>query len=161
MSSEASTSINFYGDIQNNGIIASEATSVTNTTHPEKKRPAEDASHVTTSPPNLRHHTPPPHYILVSSDSEPDEDDNSDKEEKFCLDINTVSFDDYVDQSKRDSKWKLLDGRHLVKALNSKTSEMVKLFPKKDKKEQTLIAKSVIRYGLIFSKVTDKQFLTW
>ncbi|CAG8825969.1 23966_t:CDS:2, partial [Racocetra persica] len=129
----------------------SEATknrSVTNTTHPEKKRPAEDASHVTTSPPNLRHHTPPPHYILVSSDSEPDEDDNSDKEEKFCLDINTVSFDDYVDQSKRDSKWKLLDGRHLVKALNSKTSEMVKLFPKKDKKEQTLIAKSVIRLGL-------------
>ncbi|CAG8854430.1 33395_t:CDS:2, partial [Gigaspora margarita] len=148
MSSEASTSINFYGDIQNNGIIASEATSVTNTTHPEKKRPAEDASHVTTSPPNLRHHTPPPHYILVSSDSEPDEDDNSDKEEKFCLDINTVSFDDYVDQSKRDSKWKLLDGRHLFKALNSKTSEMVKLFPKKDKKEQTLIAKSVIRLGL-------------
>ncbi|CAG8709267.1 10684_t:CDS:10 [Cetraspora pellucida] len=151
MSSEASNSINFYGNIQNNGIIASEATknkSVTNTTHPEKKRPAEDASHVTTSPPNLRHHTPPPHYILVSSDSEPDEDDNSDKEEKFCLDINTVSFDDYVDQSKRDSKWKLLDGRHLVKALNSKTSEMVKLFPKKDKKEQTLIAKSVIRLGL-------------
>ena len=75
-----------------------------------------------------------PHYILISSDSEPDEDDNSDKEEKF--DINTVSFDDYVDQSKRDSEWKLLDGRQLVKALNSKTSEMVKLFLKKTKKSK-------------------------
>ncbi|CAG8595528.1 5551_t:CDS:2 [Paraglomus brasilianum] len=72
MASEASTSINIniYGDIQNNGIIASEATKnriVTNTTHPEKKRPAEEASHVTTTPPNLRHRTPPP-----------DDDDNSD-----------------------------------------------------------------------------------
>ncbi|CAG8537452.1 10441_t:CDS:2 [Paraglomus occultum] len=151
MASESSTSINFYGGIHNSGIIASEATnnrSVTNTTHPEKKRPAEEDSHVTTSPPNLRHRTPSLNYILISSDSESDEDDNSDNEERFRLDINTVLFDDYGDQSERDSEWKLQDGRQLVKALKSKTSEMINLFLKKDKKEQTLIAKSVIRLGL-------------
>ncbi|CAI2190796.1 18371_t:CDS:2, partial [Funneliformis geosporum] len=82
------------------------------------------------------------------SDSESDEDDNSIEEEGFCLDINTASFDDYVDQSKRDSEWKLLNGQQLVKVLNSKTSEMVKLFLNKDKKEQTLIVKSVIRLEL-------------
>ncbi|CAI2200912.1 7717_t:CDS:1, partial [Funneliformis geosporum] len=52
------------------------------------------------------------------SDSESDEDDNSIEEEGFCLDINTASFDDYVDQSKRDSEWKLLNGQQLVKVLN-------------------------------------------
>ncbi|CAG8654147.1 4494_t:CDS:2, partial [Paraglomus brasilianum] len=88
------------------------------------------------------------HSSRVLRKRKPGEDDNSDKEENFCLDINTVSFGDYVDQSERDSEWKLLDGQQLVKALNSKISEMVKLFLKKDKKEQTLIAKSVIRLGL-------------
>ncbi len=41
MANETSTSINFYGDLQNNGVIASEATnnrSVTNTSTTKRKR---------------------------------------------------------------------------------------------------------------------------
>jgi hypothetical protein len=41
MASETSTSINFYGDLQNNGVIASKATenrSVTNTSTIKRKR---------------------------------------------------------------------------------------------------------------------------
>ncbi|CAG8610378.1 672_t:CDS:2, partial [Funneliformis mosseae] len=87
----------------------------------------------------------PPHFTLISSDSEFDEDDKSDKEEESSLEINLASFDDYIDQSKGDSEWKLQDGQQLVKVLNRKTSEMVKQFSEKDKKQQTLIVKSVIR----------------
>ncbi|CAG8679256.1 11675_t:CDS:2, partial [Funneliformis caledonium] len=88
----------------------------------------------------------PPHFTLISSDSESDEDDNTNKEEESSLEINLALFD--VDQSKGDSEWKLQDGQQLVKVLNRKTSEMVKQFSKKDKKQRTLIVKSVIKLGL-------------
>ncbi|CAG8697655.1 10384_t:CDS:2, partial [Funneliformis mosseae] len=88
----------------------------------------------------------PPHFTLISSDSESDEDDNTNKEEESSLEINLALFD--VDQSKGDSEWKLQDGQQLVKVLNRKTSEMVKQFLEKDKKQRTLIVKSVIKLGL-------------
>ncbi|CAG8799072.1 2194_t:CDS:2 [Dentiscutata erythropus] len=39
----------------------------------------------------------PSHFILISFDSELYEYDSSDEKEGFCLDINTASFDDYLD----------------------------------------------------------------
>jgi hypothetical protein len=101
--------------------------------------------------------TPSLDYILISSDSEHDENDNSDEEEGFCLDIKAASFDDYVDQSKRDSKWKLLDGRQLVKVLNSKTSEMIELFPKKRQKRTNPNREKCHQVWSHISKVTDKK----
>ncbi|CAG8644203.1 12205_t:CDS:10, partial [Ambispora leptoticha] len=97
--------------------------------------------------PKDTYNTPSPcHFSLISSESESDEDYKSDKEnDSFFKDINTISFDDYLNQNKTESEWRLRDGRLIVEVLNTKTAEVVKLV---SEKEQTQFMKSVIRLGL-------------
>ncbi|CAI2193432.1 10576_t:CDS:2 [Funneliformis geosporum] len=133
------------------GLNREKQDEVTKRTKIESQDLPTDLSEEEREPPNL---LSPPHYILISSGIEPDEDDSSDEEEGFCLDINTASFDDYLDQNKRDSEWKLLDGRQLVKALNSKTPKWLNYFWKKTKKSKPYLRE--VSSGL--SSIIDLSF---
>ncbi|RIB21848.1 hypothetical protein C2G38_2034058 [Gigaspora rosea] len=104
--------------------------------------------------------------FFSSSESELDENDKSDEdEEDTFLDVNKVSFDDYLNQSRIKSEWKLKDGRPIADILNTKTADTVKLLLKKDKKEQTQFMKSVIRLGLSsiidLSSEFENGMFTW
>ncbi|CAG8807871.1 35871_t:CDS:2, partial [Gigaspora margarita] len=100
------------------------------------------------------YNTPPPPLSYVSSESESEEDFKSDEDnDAFYYDMKTVSFDDYLNQNKAESEWKLKDGRLIIDIVNIKTAELVKLVSVKEKKERTQLMKSVIRLGL--SSIVD------
>ncbi|CAG8529304.1 14247_t:CDS:2, partial [Dentiscutata heterogama] len=97
-----------------------------------------------------------PYYFLffTSSESESGKNDKSDKDEDaIFFDINTISFDDYLNQNRIKSGWKLKDGRPIVDILNTKTADAMKLILEKNKKEKTQFMKSVIQ--LSFSLIID------
>ncbi|CAG8625390.1 3081_t:CDS:10 [Cetraspora pellucida] len=76
-----------------------------------------------------------------------------------------ISFDDYLNQSRIKSGWKLKDGRPIADIINTKTADAVKLILEKDKKVQTQFIKSVIRLGLSsiidLSSEFENGMFTW
>ncbi|CAG8765641.1 17828_t:CDS:1, partial [Racocetra fulgida] len=67
------------------------------------------------------YNTPPP-LSCVSSENESEEDFKLEDNDALYCDMKTVSFDDYLNQNKTESEWKLKDDRLIIDIVKIKTA---------------------------------------